>query len=143
MEKKFKIVMLVTDKSNNIGDIVLSPDGKRLATLNCLTYDSEQPCTNQHLYIISDELIKEGDWLIFDNRIQQCISVDDEDIETTTAIYTKSFHQCKKIVASTDKTLQLNQDISKCVADLVIENKIWLPQIPESFINAYIKAYNE
>jgi len=65
MKKTVKVVMLATTKSNKDGDIVLNdakilePNQVRLAQLNVLTVDSDQPCTNQHLYLISDDEIKE------------------------------------------------------------------------------------
>lgn len=102
----------------------------------------------QHLYIISDEPIKKGDFCYIRNHYNEYyIAVYNGksfDIINEGGNYDPIIHKhCYKIIASTDKALQLNQDTSKCIADLVIENKIFLPVIPESIIQEYIKAYNE
>jgi hypothetical protein len=128
---KGKVVMLGTIKSNNIGDVVKCPITNRLAQLNVLTYQSEQPSINQHLYIISDDEIKEGDWYL-DTTLEQVIRAN---INSDHNVYIGS---CKKIIATTNAIPFVtpsneNSGIYKyCV----------LPQPSESFIKAYIEAYN-
>ena len=125
MKKKFKIVMLPTEKAD-IHSLLLAPKGKlhkclaggewrRLHTLGC------KP---QHLYILSDEEIKLGDWW-YDTR----------DRYISNNPLAKNF-LCKKIVATTDDLM------------LPIKGKFdsFHPKVsglPESFIQSYIKAYNE
>jgi len=133
MKKTVRVVMLPTTKSNKDGDIVLNdakilePNQVRLAQLNVLTVYSDQPCTNQHLYLISDDEIKEGDWYIATDikSVIQCNKV-------TTYIHGGSTQSpkdlAKKIIATTDNSINVNYPIA---------------EIPESFIQAYIKAYNE
>jgi len=86
----------------------------------------------QHLYIISDEKCKDGEWCTDGIRIAQvnCLTVDDPNA-----------HLYSKIVATTDKLILTNMKDSNAVRD--IDFDIEVPQIPESFIQAYIKAYNE
>ena len=135
MKKTHQVVMLPTTKSNNIGDIVLSPDSTRLATINVLTVDSKQPCTNQHLYITSDDEIKEGDWYVSDNGLEQSTILQAK--KEYEGFY-KGKQTCKKIVATTDKSIgYTDHRISP------VPNFCDYPQIPESFIQAYINAYNE
>jgi len=151
--KTHQVVMLPTTKSNNIGDIVLSPDSTRLATINVLTVDSKQPCTNQHLYIIVDRKeddestwIKEGDWYVSDNGLEQSTILQAK--KEYEGFY-KGKQTCKKIVATTDKSLKIVIGDSGWKShddggwsEYKPEYKL-LPQIPESFIQDYIKAYNE
>lgn len=78
---------------------------------------------DQHLYIISDDEIKEGDWYY---------------TPETKQVYNQSNHEtslpCRKIVATTDNSLE---------EEPILGYERPLSQIPESFIQAYIKAYNE
>ena len=146
MKKTVKVVMLATTKSNKDGDIVLNdakilePNQVRLAQLNVLTVDSDQPCTNQHLYLISDDEIKEGDWYIATDikSVIQCNKV-------TTYIHGGSTQSpkdlAKKIIATTD--ISINDSVEPKNREFVKAYNQLLPQIPESFIQAYIKAYNE
>lgn len=92
----------------------------------------------QHLYITSDEEIKEDDWFITNQNghweLQKCQKICDDGIimsfeeeiamdqENTYFVFKSK--SCKKIIATTDTSLRL-------------------PQPPQEFIEAYIKAYNE
>jgi hypothetical protein len=122
------VVMLETSKTNNLNDIVLNPDKTKLATLNPLTIDSKQPCTNQHLYILSNDEIKEGDWCISMNLAYK------KPFQCTNLLYAKEYN-CKKILATTDTSLEIKISRPLSVTRL-------LPQIPTIFIQQYIDAYN-
>ena len=91
--KKTKVVMLPTNEKATVGSIVTRPSDNRMATVNVLTKDDTQPCIHQHLYFLSDEEIKEGDWLYNGTEIWQV----------------KSYYGfqpiTKKIIATTDKSL--------------------------------------
>jgi hypothetical protein len=124
------IVMLETVKTNNLNDIVLNPEKTRLATLNPLTIDSKQPCTNQHLYILSNDEIKDCDWY-FDHRLNKVLKVS-QDI---TPKICKAFDY-KKVIATTDSSLMIpfsNPNV----------NSEYLPQIPQQFIEHFINEYNQ
>lgn len=72
----------------------------------------------QHLYFLSDEKIKEGDWyLTFQNG-----SVIGEPRKCEDSSY--DFTNCKKIIATTDESLNL-------------------PQPSQSFLQKYVKEYNK
>lgn len=59
----------------------------------------------QHLYIISDDEIKEGDWFIGDNiSIKQCTLNNGGNINFKGGWYSGSTN-CKKIIATTDTSL--------------------------------------
>jgi len=66
-----------------------------------------------HLYFTSDEEIKEGDWVMYNNCIEQAGRVESQ----------IAYHGFKKIIASTDP---------KLIADGVA-------QIPQAFIQKYVE----
>ena len=88
----------------------------------------------QHLYITSDEEIKEGDWCAYlfandgnsDHRIIKAT-------KSNTASIQEWWH---KIIATTDSVLIFNQK------DFPVTVPIF-PQIPQSFISLYIEEYNK
>ena len=63
--KRAKVVMLPTNEKATVGSIVTRSSDNRMAIVNVLTKDDPQPCIHQHLYILSDEEIKEGDWVLY------------------------------------------------------------------------------
>ncbi len=108
-----EVVMLATEKAS----IILSES-------NILVWDKSTEClggykkdcvfTPQHLYFLSNEKIKEGDWCY--NKITKQIT------QAKTSFY-GNFNWVK-IIATTDISLGL-------------------PQPSKSFIQAFIRAYNE
>lgn len=112
MWKKHKLVMLPTEKATK-----LYITGT-LGELICDSKEKVRVAHGQHLLILSDEEIKEGDW-VYSNKgtlnIQQ--------------VSQKTFHDkrnygWKKIIATTDKSLGL-------------------PEPPQSFITKYVEEYNK
>ena len=123
MDKKIKVVMLPTDEKANGENIIV----KQYSELG-LAFGYN--ITNVHnLYFLSDEEIKEGDLFIY---------LKDKVIHKAHFNSTKAFSHCKdgdyiiayennlckKVIASTDKSLEL-------------------PQPSEEFLESYVKAYNE
>ena len=121
MKKTVKVVMLPTEKATHLIKDIVS---------GILTFDKDgygdTEYIPQHLYLISDDEIKEGDWYIATDikSVIQCNKV-------TTYIHGGSTQSpkdlAKKIVATTDNTINVNYPIA---------------EIPESFIQAYIESYN-
>ena len=85
----------------------------------------------QHLYLISDEEIKECDWYYYNYNIFKCNSKQERD----------DCHRMKlkRVAATTDEYLHIKTGVGATT----IEELRDVPKIPESFIKAYIKAYNE
>lgn len=83
---------------------------------------------DQHLYFISNDEIKEGDWYYDTNH-------------NAIGKYDSSAQIGKKIVATTDKSL--NDNIKPQNREFVKALNSIIPEIPESFIQAYIKSYND
>lgn len=132
MKQPAKVVILPTEKASKIrldnkGVLSYEPHIKGLY-YNGLTHQY------QHLYILSDdEEIKEGDWVLTpENKILKFGQV---------GTY---LSKDKKIIATTDSSLHCKQ---KDVCSNSLSGKCIcpdkLPPISESFIKAYIKAYNE
>lgn len=153
--------MLPTGKSK-----VLKQDDGTLI----LTYKEETGgsiCQAQHLYLCSDDKIKEGDWCIesLNNTLFQV-----EEIEANVKVHKNAMdfrtpkittdhlisnikeiavrrEDCKKVIASTDSDLFQTTDYKEF--DLIdgdkgsMEARKQLPQIPQDFIKAYVKANGE
>ncbi len=81
----------------------------------------------QHLYILSNEEIKEGDWYFANNNIFRADDIFNEGNNP-------NIHKYPKIIATTNPELMDNN---------VLCNDIQLPQIPQSFIEKYISEYNK
>lgn len=134
--------MLPTNqRAVNKGDLVLST-GNRLYSAWDDTEDTGK-YTPQHLYIVSDEPIKEGDWYYtpIKRSIEQCvrqrliIKGGENDITQL------------KIIATTDKSIAIEHSILSIsqrkglVNDYPVEKTI-IPSPSPEFVKAYVKAYN-
>ena len=135
MWEKHKVVLL---PSNEKSKIVLSYNN--VLSVNH-TYDLYKfdDATYQHLYILSNEEIKEGDWFI--NR--EYFIEKDGKFEYGVWQCDKNFinsNDCYKIIASTDSSLIYKKQDR--LQDFLYKNKI-IPSIPQSFIDKYISEYNK
>lgn len=106
MKKKCKVVILATERTS---DLYIWYDKLEFSKL-------DQKVNCQHLYITSDDEIKEGDWVI--ETLNKVIF----QVKNSTNDYRDSTF--KKIISTTDKSIDL-------------------PEIPQSFINQYIESYNK
>ena len=139
MKKTFLLVMLPTkqsiiglDKPSN--SLVLIVDKKN-------GFAETEDIKPQHLYILSDEEIKEGDWFIGETGIVKRankIGKNNAQIHTSDG-YAYFKNKSKKIVATTDTSLKTF--IPELRGEL--DEYTYLPQLPESFIKAYVNSYNE
>ena len=125
--KRKQVVMLPTNEKAKVGQFeIFSYDETSMiegkdwkGKINCGGVVVNIPAlkqTKQHLYILSDEEIEtKDDWFynIFTKVIFQVKDFTEYDLK-----------QHKKIIATTDESLNL-------------------PQLPYSFINKYVKGYNE
>jgi hypothetical protein len=151
---KAKVHMLPTDKTS---DIISDYNGQPIP----YTLQSEPSILTEgyfHLYITTDEEIKEGDWLInikpWSMKIIQATKMIeisekqniDEDMESF-AIDEDMESFARKIIATTDPELRriIKEDIYddtglKLATVPKYRNQKILPQIPQSFIEEYCKA---
>lgn len=86
----------------------------------------------QHLYLVSNREIKEGDWTIHlaTNTIYQCKHV----------VHDNKVIDCKKIEATTDTSLVTHPTHYEDGTKRAFHTTSVIPQIPQSFIEAYVKA---
>lgn len=130
MKKTKQILMLPTEEESFITKHLANND---LAPFQGLPYRYVgETFQNQHLYIVSDEQIKEGDWVYITLKPSICQYKD---------VIGKEW--CKKIIATTDKSLEVfipHMDCNGMGCDECLHNK--LPQIPELFIEVYIEYFN-
>lgn len=145
--KRVKVVMLPTGESNlsinrsykerGIGVEVGKPYLTYCKTFKYYSSVTDNSCNPQHLYIISDDEIKEGDWFIGDNvSLRQCTSNNAGNINFKGGWYSGS-ENCKKIIATTDTSLN-TQNINNDTKSIVI-----YPQPSQQFIEKYIESYNK
>lgn len=144
--KRAQVIMLPTEenrpniwlKNNNI--LVYS---NHITKSNA--YCSTGNWQGQHLYIISDDEIKEGDWFIHHSHgittLLKAIEVKDRILDNEGTSCCKSY--CKKIIATTDTSLKIEIDGNK--GDLLpdVSFDINLPQPSQQFIEKYIEEYNK
>ena len=143
--------MLPTDKIFEVGDIILATEDEYAPSFSrnagtvrtpkgslsiCLTGGANSTHSNymaQHLYLISDDEIKKGDWFysISENKVSRA-SGSKEFMEIF-----NSTQDCKKVIASTDHELCLHHETYPGDISAV---HVQLPGIPEQFIKAYVEA---
>ena len=133
MKKTHKVVMLPTEDKAKVGGIVQRPRDKALAIVNPLTIDDTQESISQHLYILSDDTIKEGDWFI--NNDYGNLSVKKA---TSNIVVSANIHKtlCRKIIATTDPKLVQYVHREDSVNNPCPQE---IPQIPQSFVESYAK----
>lgn len=114
MLKSCKVIMLRNEKAK----IHLVMDKELiLCDIECNKSPQHDP---QHLYILSDDEIKEGDWVIANGTPYQVLDILDNSYKTKLCWVSN----VNKIISSTDKSLNL-------------------PYPSESFVNKYIEKYNK
>jgi hypothetical protein len=119
------VVMLPTNKESNlfIGD---------LSSQLHYNYSIEKgKSINQHLYILSNEEIKEDDWYINNGVLFKADTKFDEGNNPNIN------NNNKKVIATTDSSLTKEM---YCVSSGKYQEP--LPQIPQQFIEHYISEYN-
>ncbi len=143
MKKEYKVVILPTQKASRLFKETMNLFGdvgsKKLEfTTNETLIRNNHLITNRkaatnslskyefyELYAISDDEVRDGDYYLYGKSVFKCTEKGESDDCKKLG--------CQKVIATTDKYLGCsNTSISNL-----------LPQIPESFIQAYVKAYNE
>ena len=117
MKKTVKVIMLPTEDVNTSPIVKWGNPGElRLTTTQ---FNNNGRWKGQHLYLTSDEEIKEGDWYLFHGGLG---------LHPKLMQWKEKITKGKryKIVATTDTTF--------------FEPIPYYPKIPQSFIEAYVKA---
>ena len=146
MKKQVKVVMLPTEKAT-IGMIAkcikndLSNDFDRINRL-CLIENKDFYKSNiywqpQHLYFISDEEIKEGDWQI--NHLTNKIS------NRTNKFIEVGKQNCSKIIATTDSSLNLPRPSNEFIIAYcnIINNNAKCDEVLVKYVESYANPYDE
>lgn len=140
-KRKCQVVMLPTNGKALINNqLYLSMDSNPMKlglTSRAFTSGENFNKIPQHLYITSDEEIKEGEYGIDirDNKIFKCERLLSNHYECGILQYQKSY--CHKIIATTDNLRLICKDEFGG-----IDNQFF-PQPPQQFIEDYIKEYNK
>ena len=140
MNKEAKVIMLPTkDKTGLVK--VIAPKEKWESLFIDATKEIESGAAHQnyHLYLVSDEEIKVGDWTINVNCKYEHGELTTIDNEIELREYA-SQPQIKKVIATTDKSLgHVSYDgIDKGM--IPVHTPHFVPQIQQSFIEDYVKA---
>lgn len=133
--KKVKVVMLPTKEKANL----------LLTGRNDLYYSSklsdfslkEDVDIFQHLYFLSDEEIKEGDWCIMLDDFGNVFSNPQQYTDPNTQHLNKGL---RKIIATTDRSLGLVVDQNNCPMPAYSK---FLPQPSQLFIEKFVDEYNK
>lgn len=148
--KRAQVVMLHT--SRNSGCLTQNRHTGKLSYQG-----SASSADNRHLYIISDDEIKEGDWCLIDGnkigkRTNKQTYPDCTDGESHLCYYyiingeERSYHvsHCKKIITTTDTSLKPSCTCTESAAIYCGSKcQISLPQPSQQFIEKYIEEYNK
>jgi len=143
--------MLPTNRKIRVNDILwFHPQGK-LKIYQLEDKDIIPTWIVANLYILSDDEIKEGNWYLFDNMINKA--------DTDYSLEVGKFIKAKKIIASTNSSLSINQ-CDGCNAGIPVNKnniheapypsgnmvcqkyKYEFPKLPQHFIEYYVKEYN-
>lgn len=126
-----KVIMLPTEKESVITKHI---NDNELAPYQGLLYPNNNIFQNQFIYILSDDEIKEGDWILarqtdnsyFTHRV------------TDTSI--KNIRICdRKIIATTDESLKQCQ-CGKEKHKMSCKMRWALPNVPESFLVEFVNS---
>lgn len=131
MWNKAKCILLETKENSGLL-LGLSKFGRLISyDTKYVNLDNDVYNAKQHLYIINDDIIKVNDWYLATDKIEQCFSKEEANDLTS---------NCKKIIATTNKSLQIKSNHLVKDRYALLES---LPQIPQSFIEQYITEYNQ
>ncbi len=159
MKKKCPLVMLSTEKAIEgqlyLHNEVLRQLNKSFAdALNRRDSNSTSSVKAQHLYILSDDEIKEGDWY-YHPEIAQEYTIIHKNVESiglhpTQGVFqwknttNEWYKKAKKIIATTNPELWISNKAYKSRgSNETVPYKEFIPKISLDFVEAYIKAYNK
>lgn len=131
--KRAKVIMLPTDKESKL----YINNSNRLVTILTSNINLTLKPIYQHLYIISDDEIKDDDWKYDDTFHKEITQVKN--------INSVSKYD-KKIITTTDTSLTITiipTGFKSGVGALSHSKQINLPQPSQQFIERYIESYNK
>ena len=134
--KTLNVVMIATKyESKNSGAFIIG-DAKKCLTHKEIKENWQFEYHPQHLYFTSNDEIKDGLDVIYNNNIYRTVysnTVPEGEILLSGFGYVMK-SDCKKIEATTNSVI---------TSDFSTSGTTFIPSIPQSFVESYIKAYNE
>ncbi len=127
MLKKIQLLMLPTNQKATRDKDIVKLHAKGQSGLVIMSNYTDLDGYQQHLYFLSDEEIKEGDW-VTDGKI--VIQVNNQNYWNCA--------QYPKIIATTDSSLKIKSEYQ-----IEQHSEYNLPQPSPSFIEKYIEKYNK
>lgn len=131
MYKECDVVMLTAKEK---AGLVINPTGNKIqysSFVKSAKYYTDAGFKCCHLYVLSDEEIKEGDWCYYKGHLVKACN--------------KSFNDgtWKKIIVTTDESLAVSKPFETKDMGTLGNSLIPLPKPPQSFISLYIEEYNK
>jgi hypothetical protein len=125
MLKRHKVAMLATNQKANVGDYIIIRYNN---VIHLVSYSKGLATNNQqHLYILSDDPIQDGDWFVkmrsFNNK-PSLYKEDKKAFMNSEWLNSGDVNDCFKVIASTD-------------------TQLGLPQPSKAFIQKYVELYNK
>ncbi len=144
IKRKCQVVMLPTNEQKKDGMICKDiTEYDKIIAIKINNFMEHEDYVGQHLYITSDEEIKEGDWCLVVKSHKDLLKDDIFQYNDECSI---NHEYIKKIIATTDTSLiSINEqyfDVNKSRKSAVLEQKT-LPQPSQEFIRQYIEEYNK
>lgn len=127
--KKCKVIMLPTDKETGLFSLNPTVNSEITYHYSIISKVRKHSIGDGfHLYITSDDEIKEGDWYLYGSKV---IKSDDNSLLANKL--------CRKIIATTDKSLKVWSRNMSTLPSLSI-TQLELPQPSKAFIEKYCKV---
>jgi len=125
MKKKVKAVMLPTeDKKTNL----IFNDANHLCYQSNKSFKNDRKSRKRfHIYITSDDKIKEGDWYYH--------SIAKEIRQWDTSLEFIAYEICSKVIATSDESLKI-----KDFPELINSATRSLPNVSQSFLKEFVKS---
>jgi hypothetical protein len=129
--KKCQVVMLSTNEKAKKGQLVINEELPKDKLF--IAWIDAQRSLGQHLYILSDDEIKEGDWCLF----KQIIGSEYKLCKITY----KFGNQLTSLLENGNKQEEASQYYKKIIA--TTDESLGLPQPSQSFIEKFVEEYNK
>ena len=145
-QNKQLVIIPTTDESSLLIKALTNQNNHILKgnlTIKKTLLRSDKLWESQHLYLLSDEEIKEGDWVVHNNKVfhyhhnggHNSKGIEILAFDSNKNGWWMQLEHCKKIIATTDESLQY---VSNNGASAYL-----MLRFNESFLPIYAKAYNE
>lgn len=137
MFKKRKLVILPSNKKTNFNIVLKIKGSNPSVSIGTMEYVKNPNPDNeywqgQHLYVLSDEKIEEGDWILSKNNV----ILKAQGYETSTD---------RKIIATTDESLKITKfsHYSQDLVKVAVYKDYILPKPSPAFVKKFVEEYNK